>query len=359
MNKFLAFPLFVSALVAGPFLHAQTVATDPVGAVSLTIKGNSDTIVAVPLTAMPSYSGAVATKAAAGGNAFNLTVSGTTGWTTDQFANLYYVRMTSGAKAGMYYTITANTASQVTLDTAGDDLSGIAAADTFKILKYWTLGTLFPPASAGTAANPLTASEGLGAPQRRSQIILPDNASAGINLSSTGTFFFINGGNWVAADTGNPVSDNTILYPDTYFTIRQPSTVPTDVAWTSVGSVALTKLIIPLGTRVAGQQDNHVGVTRPVDLKLSELGLESGFMDSVGLGSPQRRDTLLVFDNTTAAFNKSASKTFFHYAGNWYEANTGSPIANDQIIPAGSGLIVRKYQNVSATTSLWSNLATY
>jgi len=359
MNKFLPLPIFLAALVAAPFVQAQSVATDPVGAVSITIKGNSDTIVAVPLTAMPSYSGTVASAAAGSGTAFNLNVSGTTGWTSNQFANLYYVRMTSGAKNGMYYTVTANTAGQVTVDTTGDDLSGIAPSDSFKILKYWTLGTLFPPASAGTAANPLTASAGFGAPQRASQIILPDNSSAGINLSSTGTFFFITGGNWVAADTGNPVSNDTILYPDTYFTIRQPASVSADVAWTSVGSVALTKLTIPLGTRAAGQQDNHVGVTRPVDLKLSELGLETGFMDSVGFGSPQRRDLLLVFDNAIAGFNKSAAKTFFRYAGNWYQATTGSPIANDQIVSAGSGLIVRKYQNASATTALWANVATY
>jgi len=358
MHKFLPLPIFLVALVAGPLVHAQTVATDPVGAVSITIKGNSDTIVAVPLTTMPSYSGTVTSAAAGAGTAFNLNVSGTTGWTSNQFATLYYVRMTSGAKNGMYYTITANTSGQVTVDTAGDNLSGIAAADTFKIFKYWTLGTLFPPANTGTPTNPLTASAGLGAPPRSSQIILPDNASAGINLSSTGTFF-IASGNWVAASGGNPVSNDTILYPDTYFTIRQPASVAADVAWTSVGSVALSKLVIPLGTRAAGQQDNHVGVTRPVDLKLSELGLETGFMDSTGLGAPQRRDLLLVFDNAAAGFNKSAAKTFFRYAGNWYQASGGSPIANDQIISAGSGLIVRKYQNASATTALWGNVATY
>jgi uncharacterized protein (TIGR02597 family) len=200
---------------------------------------------------------------------------------------------------------------------------------------------------------------GLAAPERRSQIIIPDNASAGINLSSQGTFFFISSGNWVAANTGNPVSNNTILYPDTYFTIRQPSTVAADIAWASTGSVSLSKLVVPLATRTAGPQDNHVSVTRPVDMTLSQLGLESGFVDSIGLAAPERRDLLLVFDNSVASFNKSAAKTFFRFAGNWYQATTGTPLANSQVFPAGCGLIVRKYQAVSAATALWSNNATY
>jgi len=355
MNKFL--PLFFAALVVGPVAHGQTVATDPVGAVSITIKGNSDTIVTVPLTSMPSYSGAVASTAAGAGTAFNLNVSGTTGWTANQFAGLYYVRMTSGAKNGMYYTITANTTGQVTVDTAGDNLSGIVANDSFKILKYWTLGTLFPPASAGTSANPLTASTGLAAFQMRSQILLPDNTSSGINLSSSGIYFFTTSGGWVSTTSGNPSASNVILWPDSYFVIRQPAAVASDITWTSVGSVLLTKLAIPLATQASTAQDNYIGITRPVDIRLADSGLETGFVDSLGLAAFQRRDTLLVFDNSASGFNKSAAKSLFRYNGTWYEDTAGNPIANDQLLLAGSGFVIRKYKN--APVSVWANTASY
>jgi uncharacterized protein (TIGR02597 family) len=358
MNKFLQFPLLaVAVLGTAPIAHAQTVATDPVGAVRLTIKGNSDTIVAVPLTVMPNYSGAVASTAAGSGSAFNLNVSGTSGWTTNQFANLYYVRMTSGAKNGMYYTITANTAGQVTVDAAGDDLSGIAANDTFKILKYWTLGTLFPPASAGTATNPLTASTGLAAFQRKSQILVPNNVSAGINLSPAATYFFTTADGWVAADTGNPSATDTILWPDTYFIVRQPASITSDVSWTTVGSVVMSKLSTPLSTQPAAAQDNYLGLPRPVDIRVADAGLESGFTDSLGLAAFQRRDVLFIFDNTTAGFNKAPTKTLFRYNGTWYQATAGNPVANDELLLAGSGFVVRKYQSPSST--MWANNAPY
>jgi len=309
MNKFLPLPIFLAALVAAPFVQAQSVATDPVGAVSITIKGNSDTIVAVPLTTMPNYSGTVASAAAGSGTAFNLNVSGTTGWTTNQFANLYYVRMTSGAKNGMYYTITANTAGQVTVDTAGDDLSGIAASDSFKILKYWTLGTLFPPASAGTPANPLTASASTSPLARRTQILISDPNAVGINASAAASYYFTSS-NWYVAGT-NQVSNDVILYPDNPFTIRQPSTVTSDVSWSSVGSVVLGSLSMPLLTQPAKSQDNAIALLRPVDMKLSELGLESAFTQSASTSPLARRDQLFVFDNSVAGINKSAAKVLF------------------------------------------------
>lgn len=348
----------LAVVLSGATLPAQTAVTCPVGAVKIMVKGNATTVVSVPLTATPNYVGLVASNAAGAGNTYNLNVSGATGWTANQFAKLYYVRMTSGAKAGMYYTITANTTGQVTVDTAGDNLSGIAGNDTFKILKYWTLGTLFPPAKAGTAANPLTASLGLEATQRRSQIFLPDNTSVGHRLPAIGSFFLF-GPNWVSSATGNAISDDTILFPDTYFTVRQPASLA-DASWISVGSVVLEKITLPLATNATELQDNSVSITRPVDLKISELGLEPSFVDSMSLVTDKQhlRDRLIVFSFTPLG-TPGTAKAYFHYANNWYENAPGTPIANNQIIPAGSGLIVRKYWTSIPSTTFWANVATY
>lgn len=346
-----------TAVLAAASLHAQTAATDPVGAVAITLKGASDTVVAVPLTPAPAYSGLVASASAGAGNAYNISVSGTPGWTNGQFSGLFYVRVTSGTKAGMYYTVTGNTPTQLTIDSAGDNLAGLVAGDSFKVFRYWTLGTLFPPASAGTAANPLTPSLGTLSSQRRSQILLPNNAAVGINISPAGSYYFTTSGGWASA-TGN-AADDVVLWPDSYFIVRQPATVTADVSWVNVGSVVASKLALPLSTTNTGQQDNFLGLTRPIDIRLADLGLETGFVESLGTLSSQRRDLLLVFNNELAAFNKAPSQSYFRFNGNWLSVASGTPIANDVILKAGSGFMVRKYQTDDGAARLWVNNPTY
>ncbi|HEY8901268.1 MAG TPA: TIGR02597 family protein [Chthoniobacterales bacterium] len=353
-----AFPLIACVLLGAPLVRAESVYTDPVGVVNITIKGNSDTIVAVPLTPNPDYSGKVTSAASGGANAFNLNVTGTTGWTANQFANLYYVRMTSGAKNGMYYTITANTTGQVTVDTAGDNLSTIAANDTFKIFKYWTLATLFPPASAGTPANPLTASASTSPLARQTQILITDPNVAGINNAATASYYFISASNWYVSGS-NQISNNVILYPDNSLVIRQPASVASDVVWSSAGSVMLSSLAMPLLTQAVGPQDNAIALMRPVDVKLSDLGLDSAFTQSSSTSPLARRDQLFVFDNTTSGINKSASRAYYRTGGTWRKAGADSVVADGDVIRAGDAFMIRKFQTGTGASVVWNNTATY
>lgn len=355
MRVFVSLSVFCLATSAS-LLQAETVLTDPVGTVTLAIKGNSDTVLAVPLTSTVAFVGKVSTTAAAGTNLLNIVPTGTPGFTANQYAGKYYVRVSTGAKAGMFYTVTANTTGQLTVDTAGDTAT-LASGDGFQVLKYWTLGTLFPAGSGGTVANPLTASATAEPTARTSQVLLPDNTSTGINLPPAATYYFTSAG-WFSA-VGNVAADDTLLYPDTYFIVRQPATVSTDVNWTVQGNVAMTKLATPLTTQATAQQDNFVGLPRPVDLTLATSGLENGFTESTGLAAFARKDLLLVYNNAQATFNKAAAKTFFRYNGNWYQATTGSPVANNEPLPAGAGFVVRKAATVGAPTAVWTNTASY
>ncbi len=356
--KFLPSFLLVacSAFIASS-LRAQSVMTDPVGVVNLTIKGNSDTLLAVPLTLVPSYTGKVSATASGGTDLYNLTAAGTPGWSADQFAGFYYVRFTSGAKNGMYYTITANTSGQLTLHTAGDDLSGVAANDTFKVFKYWTLGTLFPPASAGTAANPLTASASSSPLARRSEILVVNPNAPGINASAAATYYFTAAG-WYAAGS-NQVANDVVLYPDNPFTVRQSASLTADVVWSSTGAVALSSLALPLLTQATGFQDNAIALVRPVDLKLSELGLDAVFTQSANTSPLARRDELLVFDNTVAGLNKSAAKVYYRTSNSWRRAGADAVVADADVLRAGDAFMIRKYQSGTGATVVWTNIPTY
>jgi hypothetical protein len=67
----------------------------------------------------------------------------------------------------------------------------------------------------------------------------------------------------------------------------------------------------------------------------------------------------LVFNNSSASLNKSPSKIYFRYNGNWREAGGTKPVADADIVAAGSGVIVRKYPASGAVTAFWSNNPTY
>jgi uncharacterized protein (TIGR02597 family) len=336
---------------------AQIAGSDAVGGVNLTIKGGSDSVLAMPLARSAAFSGKVSARAPAGTNAFTVNVAVATDWTVDQFKALYYVRFTSGVRNGMYYTITANTASQLKLDTAGDDLIGVAVNDTFQVLPHWTLGTLFPPTATGPSGNPLTASTDLTPAGRKSEILFPNMTAAGINLPIGSRYFFTSAG-WVADKAGNPVADDTILPPDCLFIVRQPVGVA-DVPWLVLGQAVTANVVVPLATRAGGKQDNPVGLIRPLPVRLIDAGLQSGFVDSLGIAGFQRRDVLLVFDNSVASYNKSASKSYIRVGGSWFADGKGQPVANDDLLVPGAGIVIRKYKNASGASTRWTNVAGY
>jgi uncharacterized protein (TIGR02597 family) len=343
-----------AGLLAGTGRVAAEVASSAVGYVNIGLLRDSDTIVAVPLAPAIEFTGQFGAIAPAAGGRFTASVAGTPGFTADRFKDFYYVRVETGARRGMYFTIVANSAAALTLDAAGFDFATIAAGDYFCIRKFWTLATLFPPAAAGTAANPLTASEGTLGPQRRSQVIIPDNGYAGTNLPAVGVYYFTADG-WRQAIAGNPAADNIILHPDTYFTVRQPTAIADDTTWSLTGSVVGEDQRIPLFTRTAGAQDNAVALNRPIDLKLADSGLETGFAASASTLGPDRRDQLLVFDNSIRSQNKSAAAIYYRVGSNWIKAVSGNPASNNDVIGATAGFVVRKYQTPAGTTAEWLN----
>jgi uncharacterized protein (TIGR02597 family) len=344
----------------------QPISSAPVGGVTLTIKGDSDTIVAVPLAASTEFTGKVSGVISGPAGFFSIKVAVVTNWTTDGFADFWYVRFTSGARRGMYYTIAANTTSQLKLETAGDDLSGVVVGDAFQVVRHWTLGTLFPPANSvppvdpdEARTNPLAASTDLTSAGRKSEILLPDTETAGINLPVASRYFFTMANGWVADKTGYPASDNVILPPDSYLIVRQPASVAADVTWMFLGQVVTSAVTVPLATQASMKQDNYIGLIRPVAIRLADAGLETGFVDSVGLAGFQRRDTLLVFDNSVASHQKSASKSYFRRGGIWFSDATGHPVADNELLQPGSGFVIRKHLRPGASTAWWTNTVAY
>jgi len=342
-----------SALAAATFLNAAT--TDPVGYVTIDVLAGSQTYVTVPLVPAATLSTALASDPAVNGVTDASLSFANAGVANNSLVGTHFIRFTSGTREGHWYPITANTSDSVTIDLNGDDLSGVAATDTFQVNEYWTLASLMP---IGNAA--IHESAGNLGFQRETEVSLPDQVSEGKNLSPTRIFFLKSTG-WVEAVSGFPSAGDVVLAPDSFVIIQHPA----DKANTKLvisGSVDTKALTVQINTSTTIEQDNYVSVPRPVSMSLGQLGLiESGaFTASIGNLGFQRADELYLYDNTQVSEKKSASRVFFVVGSEWREAVSGFPnVTNDIIIEPGDSFFIRKKATVNGATAFWKNNPSY
>jgi uncharacterized protein (TIGR02597 family) len=347
-------------------LTAQTVFTDPVGFNKVTCLGNSDTIVGVPLRMNGSENSKLSASPVVSGSTATLTLlaSNLPIWT----GSTRYVKFNSGTKDGSWYDVTSNTANTLTINLNGDNLTGVVTGDSVLMAEYWTLDTLFPPAAAttdpATTGHAIVASTGTTLSARRSEILLPDIQGSGINLAVIDKMY-IHGGIWKrSGDTSGANMGGNKLFPDNFFTIRHPATITTSTVFKSFGEVEVRNFTIPLNTLATGSQDIFVSIPRPIPVSLSQLNLwqsgpNSAFVASTGTGLSGRRDMLYVFDNTLAARNKAPSVTYYHNGTSWLKVGDGTVNHDADIIPAGVGIMIRKFRTVGGGSVDWKNLSPY
>jgi len=359
----IALAIAVAAVGAPLGARAQTGSVSaPIGFLHVSCLANSDTYVSVPFTRTAEFNGIVQSVS---GNV--ITVSGSTGWTPNQFvyaqgaqAKTYYAILTSGTavspKNGASYTVTANSGTTLTLNLNGDDISGVPPGSAITVLPYWTLNTLFPPTDAGVSFTPSAGSSGR---KRATQILFPDFSDAGVNLAPPVGYYFYNGA-WRQAG-GDPTVDvgDTVIGLDGYIIVRNVSAATT---LTVMGAVPLNPVTTPLSTQSNGQQDNASALLRPINVTLDNLGLmtSSAFAPSSGSSAKARADELLVYDNTSAAINKSAAAVYYYFNGAW-RLDGGDPTVDvgSVAIPAGTGFTIRKAQTSNGASAMWENTATY
>jgi uncharacterized protein (TIGR02597 family) len=318
----------------------------------LTCLGLSDTIVSAPLARLPEYEGRGTGLDVIAGSSGKIAFSGTP-FTAGQFKyvagvqpNTYYAFVASGSKEGDYFTITDNDTNSVQVDLNGDTLAGITAGTTVKIVPFWTLATLFPNGQGVTPTSGFTPA---------TQILLPDTASAGNNLTAAGIYTYsAASGTWSQFGSEGPAND-TILYPDNYFTVRNNAPAMTTIVVN--GAVVVNKQLTALTTNAATKQDNFVAVMRPTPMSLNESGLiaSGAFRASSGFTTS---DQLFVFDNTVAQLNKAAAASYTYSNGAWRRFGVTGDAGADIVFTPGAGVIIRKARNSSGATSVWTSPAT-
>jgi uncharacterized protein (TIGR02597 family) len=349
--------LGLAALLAASAVQAQEVASGIFGYQNLTLLGNSDTIVALPFARLPA-----ATVSASSFSGSVITVQGTPGWTASQFvyasgtqSNTYYVRIESGALEGKYFDITANSTNTVTVNLGSDVLTGLAANDQVSVIAYWTFGVVF---ANGNGIHPSISSL-----SRKTEVFIPNFSGVGKNLSSTATYYYFSNTTdtttaWRKTTTGTTNLNDDIIQPNTYLTIRH--NVATNTTFTAFGDVILTKITFPLRGNTTNQQDNALGLTRPVPVSLNDTGLTNGAF-AVTISALSRKDELYVFDNTTTNKNRSSAATYYYLSNSGWRKTTGSSsidYGTSNIFTPGAGFYIRR----ATTTNVapyWINPAPY
>ena len=354
MKRALAFvcALASTLVLEGP-ARAITVATDPVGFANLSLPTSSDSYISVPFTRPAAFVGAISSV-----SANTITLAGTPNFTPNGFVyapgnqpNHYYALIGNGGssnpKEGHTFLITSNGSNTLTVDTTIETLTGITQNTQVTVIPYWTVGTVFPSSDAGTS---YTASTSSASPQ--TQISVPDENANGTNLPNLATYYFSNNvdntssniGWRKVGDANTTPHDDDILLPDSYFVVHNPSGTPAGTL-TTLGAVLTKKLSIPLKTQTGAAQDNPAAIVRPLDVPLSQTGLNPGD------GSFVAGDQLLVFNNSVAASPKTPAIYYRDPATNntWHlQGDTRLLDHGDDVIPLGTGIIVRKAGTAAA-----------
>ncbi|MGC6425084.1 MAG: TIGR02597 family protein [Lentimonas sp.] len=319
--------LAAALLLTASAASAQTVvATQPVGYLTVNVPAGDDALLGISLTQPSAVTGSAA-------NVSGATFDSPTALTEDNLNNDYYVLATSGTNAGQWSEVVDNSTSSI---TTSEEL--LADGDTFKVIPFWTLSTLFPQGGGvGASADPFNPS---------AVVLVNDLEAEGVNLSSSAAFFYFAGPNPQAGwyQSGNfAASDNLRLSPETYITVRNNSNEALSIV--NTGTVPVDVVGSEVVARGSADQDNQVVNPYPSALTLSNSGLTQVVAAAADPFNPV--DTVLLFDNdASTGQNISSSAAYFYYAGpnpaaGWYQ--TGSFAAGDNVeIPAAGALIIRK-----------------
>jgi uncharacterized protein (TIGR02597 family) len=329
--------LAAASLLLAPIANAQSATTEPVGFTTNSLLANSDSFISLPFIRPPAFVGGI--QSAAG---TTITVSGSP-WTANQFVyaagtqpNRYYALIGPAAaanpKEGHTYPIIGNGTNTLTVDLGADSLTGIPMNAQLSVIPNWTLATAFPASDQNVSFTPTTV---VGT--YKTQIRVPDASASGINQPYT-TYYFRNNAWHVIGDDVTDRGDDPFM-PDSYFVVRNENGAPT-LPLVSLGGVLLKKLAVPLATSTTTAQDNPVSLLRPLDVALNATGLNATD------GSFLNGDQLLVFNNAVAAFDKAPSAIYVQAAGvtegPWRRVGDTTTDRGGEIIPSGTGFIIRK-----------------
>ena len=331
-GAFLAASLVLGAAFAASSLSAQSVSTTPVGAVTTTVKANSDERAGIVLQRPSLYSSKV-TSVAAG----TITITGSI---PSLGSATKYVKITSGVQAGQWFTLTGSTGTTLTV---AENLAtlGVVANVTFEVRPFWTLDALLP-AGGGLPAS--------ADPFNPSSLVLFNNPIAsGVNLPTSASYLYYagdadNAAGWLNTDGFTPAGSD-VINPDVSFVIRNSTSQ--NKSFVTVGEVPAVKTAITVASKASAQQDNLIYNPYPAGITLAASNLLSSTAVKPSADPFNPTDVVLVYNVGSTGLNAPTGKQYFYYAGDadnpagWLDSD-GFADASSAVIPSGAAFIIRK-----------------
>ena len=310
------------------FSSLFAVETDPVGYITISCLGGSDTVTSVPLAETTSIVSAVASVDS---GSSQITIDQNT-LVVNDYQDSHYVRFGEGsALEGAKMTISANTADTLTLDVqSGYNLGSVSVDDVVEIIPYITLSGLFASVSSIPDST---------------EVFFFDNATNGINKSSSGGYIYY-APDWYDANTFALVND-AVLFPDDALIVRVPGDSSNDFDLINSGAVPTVGHSFPVVTAGSGANDNFIAPQVPGGVELATL-----------FSSAADNDEILVFDNTVREQNKSSSGGYIYYAPNWYDAGTFA-VVDTLKVNAWEMAVYRRAAQGGSSATVFSGRASY
>ena len=329
LTKTLAAASLSAALLFPVALLADNTPTVPVGYVTLTAAAGTGTAKKTSLLSLPLYGTMEGDGAMKGELTYvsaNALTNADADWTPGQLsqaATPCLIKITSGVATGRTFlisTTTPNTANTVTID-ANDvaqgalNTLGIAVGDSYELLPCDTLSSLF------------------GTPETRGVLGGANiNAADNIAITTNGRTdkFFYNStlNRWVKSFPGNPDATNQPLRPDAGVGYARLATTNLELFLT--GRVATTARTAPVknsGVTILSQN-------WPTDVSLAHLKIHEIPTWTAA--------TVINAADWVELYINGAIHSYWFDGTNWREDAPGSPVADSQIIPAGTAVILNK-----------------
>lgn len=293
-------------LMLAASLHAQTVATDPVGFENTVVQAGTIAALGVPFDRPADFQGAVSSRTST-----TLTTTSAGFGSLGPFAsNPHAVILLSGANVGRRYLIDSNTTDTLTITTGGDLTTQIAATDKYKVVPCHTLASLFGATGTGLVT---------GGSAATADTVQLRSGGAWLTYFNSGTQWFLSGG-------GSTNRNNTPVLPEQGFLFsRRPGS---DYTFTGLGAVPTTALKTDFPANAVTSFANRF----PKDTTLKDLGLHAVAGWALG-GSAAATDNVLIRSG-------GAWLTYFHNGTQWFLSGGGGANRDATPVPIGASVLV-------------------
>lgn len=197
-----------SIVVFAPTVLLAQLATDPAGFNRIPCPGGSDTVVSIPFSQSPVFTGKLSASPVSASGETTITPDGTFTLGVNEFADApHYLRFREGSvHDGAWFEVVSNDASTITIETGSEDVTDSASGDLFDIVPHWTLATIWPKDTQES----LHISTNKLASGRESTVLFADVTAAGTSLAPNRIYFLTVEG-WFQSTAGFPVADDEVI----------------------------------------------------------------------------------------------------------------------------------------------------